>query len=181
MLAGVMLRPGVAHSGLGDKLMAVILQSWSQSDQTGACCFESRPNCSLHGESRKLAFWLIASVSLGVASGFCLMGYWPVMPFAGLEVGVLAWAFGVIKRRESDFEKLIIDHDLVDLVTRREGKTEERKLNKPWTRVVLVCERPHTNCHVLIRSAGQDSEVGCHLNDEGRLELAQMLKEQLAG
>jgi uncharacterized membrane protein len=108
------------------------------------------------------------------------MGYWPVMPFAGLEIGVLAWAFDVIGRRESDYEKLVIDEDRVDLFTRREGRIEERILNKHWTKVVLVCERPETNCHVLIRSEGKDSEVGCHLSDEGRHELAQMLKKQLA-
>jgi uncharacterized membrane protein len=159
--------------------MAVILQTLGRTDRTEACRFESRPNCSLHGASRRLAFWLIASVSMGVASGFCLMGYWPVMPFAGLEIGVLAWAFDVIRRRESDYEKLVIDHDSVNVFIRREGRIEERKLNRHWTKVILQCERSGANCHVLIRSAGKDSEVGCHLSDEERLELAQMLKKQL--
>jgi uncharacterized membrane protein len=157
------------------------LQSLGLADQTGPCCFESRPNCSLHGECRRLGFWIITSVSMGVASGFCLMGYWPVMPFAGLEIGVLAWAFEVIRQRESDYEKLVIDDGRVELVTRREGKIEARKLNKHWTKVVLVCERPESNCHVLIRSEGKDSEVGCHLIDEERLELARLLKRQLPG
>ena len=43
----------------------------------------------------------------------CLLGYWPVMPFAGLEMGVLAWAFEVIRRRELDYENLVIDRDRV--------------------------------------------------------------------
>jgi uncharacterized membrane protein len=160
--------------------MAVVLQTQGQADQRQACRFESRPNCSLHGASRKVAFWLIASVCIGVASGFCLMGYWPVMPFAGLEVGVLAWAFDVIRRRESDYESLVIEQDRVKLVTQREGKIEARELNRYWTTVVLRCERPGADCQVLIRSAGKDSEVGCHLNDEERLELAQMLKKELS-
>jgi uncharacterized membrane protein len=166
-------------SHLVDESMAVVLQSLGLADQSGPCCFESRPNCSLHGASRRLAFWSIAIVSMGVASGFCLLGYWPVMPFAGLEIGVLAWAFEVIKQRESDFEKLVIDDDRVDLLTRCEGKIEARKLNKHWTKVILVCERPETNCHVLIRSEGKDSELGCHLNDEERIELAKLLKKKL--
>ncbi|MGO9443197.1 MAG: DUF2244 domain-containing protein [Thiobacillaceae bacterium] len=160
--------------------MAVVLQTEGQADQPQACRFESRPNCSLHGTSRKLAFWLIASVCMGVASGFCLVGYWPVMPFAGLEIGVLAWAFDVIRRRESDYERLEIDQDRVMLVTRREGKIESRDLNRYWTKVIVQCDRPGADCHVLIRSAGKDSEVGCHLSDRERLELAQLLKKQLA-
>jgi uncharacterized membrane protein len=126
-----------------------------------------------------LAFWIIAAVSLGIASGFCLLGYWPVMPFAGIEVGVLAWAFGVIRRRESDYEELLIDRDRISITTRREGRTEKRELNTLWTRVQFVCERPGVNCRVLIRSAGLDTEVGRHLDDEGRRELAQALNRQL--
>ncbi len=159
--------------------MAVVVQTRGKLDSTGTCRFESRPNCSLSGASRKLAFWIIAIASLGIASGFCLLGYWPVMPFAGLEVGVLAWAFGVLRRRELDFESLVIDRDRISITTRREGRTEKRELNTLWTRVQFVCERPGANCRVLIRSAGLDTEVGRHLNDEGRRELAQALNKQL--
>ncbi len=159
--------------------MAVVVQIQGKLDTPGTCRFESRPNCSLSGASRKLAFWIIATVSLGIASGFCLLGYWPVMPFAGLEVGVLAWAFGVIAQRESDYEDLVIERDRINITTRREGRTEVRELNTLWTRVQLVCERPGANCRVLIRSAGRDTEVGRHLDDEGRRELAQALNRQL--
>ena len=159
--------------------MAVVVQTRGKLDSIGTCQFESRPNCSLSGASRNLAFWIIAAVSLGIASGFCLLGYWPVMPFAGLEVGVLAWAFGVIRRRESDYEELLIDRDRISITTRREGRTEKRELNTLWTRVQFVCERPGVNCRVLIRSAGLDTEVGRHLDDEGRRELAQALNRQL--
>lgn len=161
--------------------MAVVVQTREELDHTGTCRFESRPNCSLSGASRKLAFWVIAAVCLGVASGFCLLGCWPVMPYAGVEVGVLAWAFGVIGRREFDYENLVIDRDRVSIVTRREGRVEKRELNTLWTRVQLVCERPGSNCRVLIRSAGLATEVGCHLDDEGRRELAQVLSKQLTG
>jgi len=91
----------------------------------------------------------------------------------------LAWAFGVIRRRESDYEELLIDRDRISITTRREGRTEKRELNTLWTRVQFVCERPGVNCRVLIRSAGLDTEVGRHLDDEGRRELAQALNRQL--
>ncbi len=161
--------------------MAVVVQSRGQLDHSGACRFESRPNCSLSGASRKLAFRIIATVSLGIAGGFCLLGYWPVMPFAGLEVGVLAWAFDVIRRHESDYEDLVIDRDRVSIITRREGRVEKRELNALWTRVRIDCDRRGTNCRLLIRSQGLDTEVGRHLSDEGRIELAQVLSKQLSG
>lgn len=177
--AGVKSRLHVAGWRIG--LMAVVVQSRGELDHPGTCRFESRPNCSLPGTSRKVAFWIIATVSLGIAGGFCLVGCWPVMPFAGLEVGVLAWAFDVIRRRESDFEDLVIDRDQVSITTRREGKLEKRELNALWTQVRLECERPGANCRLLIRSQGLDTEVGRHLSDDGRIELARVLSKQLSG
>jgi uncharacterized membrane protein len=124
----------------------------------------------------------VASLTIqGLAGGFCLLGYWPVMPFAGLEVGVLAWAFDVIRRHESDYEDLVIDRDRVSIITRREGRVEKRELNALWTQVRVDCDRRGTNCRLLIRSQGLDTEVGRHLSDEGRIELAQVLSKQLSG
>jgi uncharacterized membrane protein len=161
--------------------MAAVVESRGEFDHSGACRFESRPNCSLPGTSRKLAFWIIATVSLAIAGGFCLVGCWPVMPFAGLEIGVLAWAFDVIRRRESDYEHLVIERDRVSVTTRREGRVEKRELNALWTQVRLDCDRPGTNCRLLIRSQGLDTEVGRHLSDEGRIALAQVLSKRLSG
>ena len=160
--------------------MVVVVQTGGELGHSGTCRFESRPNCSLPGASRKLAFWIIAVVSLGIASGFCLVGCWPVMPFAGLEVGVLAWAFDVIKRRESDYENVVIDRYRVSITTRREGRVEKRELNPLWTQVRILCDGPATNCRLLIRSQGLDTEVGRHLDDEGRIELAQLLSQRLS-
>jgi uncharacterized membrane protein len=159
--------------------MAMVLQTRDCAGKVAECRYESRPNCSLDKGSRKIAFWLIASVCFAVASGFCLLGYWPVMPFAGLEIGILAWAFEAIGRREADFEQIVIAQDRVELTTCRDGKMERRTMNRFWTRVILVCERPRSECRVFLSSAGKDTEVGRHLSDEERRELARTLKQQL--
>jgi hypothetical protein len=45
------------------------------------------------------AFLAIAAVSLGIATAFALAGAWPVLPFAGLELGALAWALLIPQHR----------------------------------------------------------------------------------
>jgi uncharacterized membrane protein len=41
----------------------------------------------------------LAAVTLAIGIGFALLGAWPILPFAGLEVLALAMAFVVQVRR----------------------------------------------------------------------------------
>lgn len=68
----------------------------------------STPNRSLGAEARLWALGAICATTLGVAAGATAIGAWPVMPFAGLEVALLAFAFRVLGRHDADFERLEI-------------------------------------------------------------------------
>ena len=158
--------------------MPLALDASPQSDQDRFSFF-SRPNCSLTRTERGRVFWGIATVTLLVASVFSWLGYWLILPFAGLEVGVLAWAFEALGREADDYESISICDDEI-LIERRQGKHFERRtLNCKWVKLVLVGARPGGKVKLALRSYGQETELGAYLTDEARLELAKALQTRI--
>lgn len=146
---------------------------------TGAFIFQSRPNHSLTRSQEALVFGSLAALCLATAMGFALMGYWMALPFAGLEVGALAWALRVLRRREDDYESLSIDGDLVRLEWRAGTHAERREMNRHWATVACDCRAPGRNCRLSVSSHGRATEIGQYLSDEGRLKLAATLRSRL--
>lgn len=148
-------------------------------EPAGAFVFHSSPRCSLTRTQSRLAFWTLAGVSLGVAMAFAALGYWPILPFAGLEIGILAWAFEAQRAREHDFETLTIDGDAVVLEWRNARQCGRRELNRQWMRVELDCAAPGMGCRLHVCSHGRGSEVGQFLSDDARQQLAVTLRSKL--
>lgn len=145
----------------------------------GAFVFQSRPNHSLTHTQERLVFRSLAALCFAVAAGFAFMGYWLILPFAGLEIGLLAWAFETLRNHEGDYETLTIAGDVV-VLERHVGKhAERREMNRQWARVVCDCRAPGRNCHVSVSSHGRATEVGQYLSDEARLQLAATLRSKL--
>lgn len=150
-------------------------------ESTGAFVFQSRPNHSLSRSQERLAFWSLAALCFTSAIGFALLGFWLILPFAGLEIGLLAWAFEALRSREGDFESLVIDGDVVVLEWQAGSRSGRRELNRRWARVVCDCRPPGRNCHLSVSSHGHATEVGQYLSDEARLQLAAVLRSRLQG
>lgn len=124
-------------------------------------------------------FWSLAALCFGLAIGFALMGYWLTVPFAALEVAVLAWAFKVLRSRERDYETLLIDGDLMVLEWHAGTQGERREMNRQWASVECACNKSGRNCRLNVSSHGRATEVGKYLSDEGRLQLAALLRSRL--
>jgi uncharacterized membrane protein len=138
--------------------------------------FLSRPNCSLTKRGRKQVFWSLVVLTLLIACAFAALGYWLTLPFAGLEIGVLAWAFEALGKRSGDYEALTIDADEV-LLERRQGEQIERlELNRQWVSLVQMKERSGGRVRVALRSHGRETELGLFLTDEARTELGGRLQ-----
>lgn len=140
--------------------------------------FISRPNSSLTRVQRQRVFWGLAGLCFAIASAFAALGYWLVLPFAGLEIGLLAWAFEAIRGRESDFESVTIRGDTLILEWHDGQRSGRREMNRQWARVICQCRRSG-RCRVSLRSHGKETELGQFLSDEGRLALARTLRQQL--
>lgn len=149
------------------------------SESAGAYVFRSSPNRSLTRPQQRLFFWSVAGLSLTTASTFAFLGYWPVLPFAGLEIGLLAWALGELRRQEGDYESLVIDGDVVVLEWLKGGQSGRREMNRRWVQVNCGCASPGKNCRLSVSSHGRATEVGRYLSDEARLQLAATLRSRL--
>ncbi|MEL7309870.1 MAG: DUF2244 domain-containing protein [Pseudomonadota bacterium] len=105
--------------------------------------FELAANCSL-SESQAIGFFcLIAGVSLTIAIGCALMGYWPILPFAGLELALFGWALRTTWRRAQHREFIIIDAEQIELQrTDAEGQPVDTiQIPRSWTQVSLIADR----------------------------------------
>lgn len=149
-------------------------QQWQED--TEPLSFRFSPNCSLSPRAEKQAFWIIAGSTLMASSVISMMGYWLVMPFAGLEIGILAWAFETLGKRRGDYESVRVLGDDLHLESRRGNRTNVSCVNRYW--VDLFTRRDGVSGHMqlMVRSHGRETEVGMFLTDDDRMALFRMLK-----
>ena len=137
----------------------------------------STPNRSLGVDARRWALAAMAATTLGIAGGAAAFGAWPVMPFAGLEVALLAFAFHVLGRHDADFERLEIAQHRV-LVEVREARNASRFVaHMPWARVEMRSRGGR--CTLRLAYAGKSVPLGRMLSDEGRRQLAEDLRGRI--
>ena len=138
--------------------------------------YTARRNNSLSSSGRRLVFAFILTVSFGIAAAFSLvLGAWPILPFAGLEMAVLYVAFRYIDCHAADYERITIRGDSVAVEVRDGTDVARFELSRYWAQV--VCE--HEGARLALRSHGREIEVGRHLCDEQRLEMARGLAREL--
>ncbi len=142
--------------------------------ETADYVYTARRNNSLSSSGRLLVFGFILTVSLGIAVAFSLIfGAWPILPFAGTEMGVLYLAFRYIDRHSADYERVTIRDDSVAVEVREGREIKRFEMNRCWAQV--VCDGPR----LALRSHGREIEIGRHLCEEQRREMAVDLKRQL--
>lgn len=137
---------------------------------------EIAPNCSLSARGAALFFAGLCLVSFGIAGTMAVRGFWPVLPFAGLEMALLGWALYVCQRRRSQREIITVSESDVRVERRDASHSVEIVFPRHWTRVTL--RRPHSPLHpscLTLESHGRRCEVGRFLTEQERLGLAQRL------
>ena len=138
----------------------------------------SVPNRSLAPFGRRLVLGMIATSTFGVAAGAAMIGAWPVMPFAGLEVALVALAFRVVQLHDEDFERLEIDEHEIRIEARRATKVTRFVAYRPWAKVVV--RDSGMRCTLRLAYRGRSEPLGRLLSDEGRRALAGRLRGRIA-
>ena len=145
--------------------------------RTGACRIVLQPNRPLSWRATQWAWVLLSIPALILALGLAALGFWPILPFAGLELALLYLAFYLSSRRQYGQERLsITQRDII--ITRLRGSRRSRvRLPRAWTRLHLT-EGPgrwHPP-RIALRYRGELTEIGHELNEPERRQLIQTLR-----
>ena len=142
---------------------------------------ELAANCSLTPRTALLFVGSLALVTLGLAGFLALQGFWPVLPFAGIEIGLLAWAVRASMRDGQQREVIEVSEDMVVVRRSRGGNGQNAVFPRHWARVKLRDPlRAPLPSRLVIESHGRACVVGRFLTEEERLGLAKHL-QQLVG
>jgi uncharacterized membrane protein len=142
---------------------------------------ELTPNCSLTPQGARLFVGSLAAATFGVAILCASRGLWPVLPFAGLEIGLLASAVRASMLRGTESEVIVVSDAEVVVERRAPGGSLRTVFPRHWARVTLRGPlRARHPSRLTIESHGRSCEVGGFLTEDERLRLASRL-ERLVG
>jgi uncharacterized membrane protein len=130
-------------------------------------------NCSISPAGLAGVFAVLALVVLVIGTGFAIAGAWLVLPFAGLEVLLLATAYLLYARHAADYERIELEADRLTVEVAEAEKTARYQMDVRRARVCVEKDR------VVLRGAGKELELGRHLDAERRAELAAQLQKRL--
>jgi uncharacterized membrane protein len=138
------------------------------------------PNASMSPRQALLFFAGMCLICIGIAAMFTVRGYWPVLPFAGLELLALGAALLVVLRRNRYREVLWFEGERVRLECGLVGKGARLRCEWPRSQLRVWIEAgPHaTSPTQLVLACGpQRTMLGGCLTDAERAALARRLKE----
>lgn len=146
------------------------------------------PNQSLTWRESLVFFAATALLSLAVALAFAAQGFWPILPFAGLELLALGAALYLVAHSGRRRQMITITGDLIRIEKGRlrsgaanGGPDRCDEFTRPWVRVELSSPRKGWYpSRLTIGNAGRRVTVGEFLTDEERLELQARLQSLLA-
>ena len=139
-----------------------------------------RPSPPLSPRALLWILGIVAAVNIAFGLSFVLHGAWPIAPFLGLDVALLAWAFRastVAARRE---ERVVLTP--AQLLVKRQfprKPAREWRFNPYWVRVVMDDPPEHAS-QLELWSHGKFLRIGQFLAPEERARFAQVLKRALS-
>ncbi len=139
----------------------------------------ARRNHSLSPAGRQFVLASFFLVSIAISLAFLAAGAWPVLPFAGLELATVFWAFWYMERHAADFESIVIDAERIVIERRERGQASRFEFNRYWARVSCVAAQPGQRACLVVRSHGREVVFGRHLPEEKILEVAARVKQRL--
>jgi uncharacterized membrane protein len=143
----------------------------------GLLRIEICPNCSLSVRGAVMFFGSLCFISFSVAGMLAIQGFWPILPFAGLEMLGLGWALKVSLGRRFHRQTITVTDDQVSIESRDRVDTSQVVFPRHWAQVKL--RRPASRLHpsrLVIESHGRWCEVGSFLTEAERRGLALRLQ-----
>ncbi|SNY90495.1 Uncharacterized membrane protein [Cohaesibacter sp. ES.047] len=153
-----------------------------------ATCLEREPyfNAHLHpyrSLGRTGFYWLMALVFLAlffVSIPFFLIGAWPILGFAGLDILILYWAFRRNYRDARAQEQVLITPETVEIIHQSAaGERHAVSYNPYWVRLETKHEEDKGMTELALTSHGRRTVIGAFLHACERESLADALSGAL--
>ena len=122
----------------------------------------------------------VAAINLAFMISFALNGAWPIAPFMGADVAILAWAFRQSRIAAAREEHVTLTRSQL-LVARRPAPDGHREiaLNPYWVRVEMD-DPPKAGSQLTLWSHGRGVRIGSFLPPFEKVEAARRLRAALA-
>ena len=143
-------------------------------EERGGFSLTLKRNCSTTPAALASVFAALALVVLAIAAGFAAVGAWLVLPFAGLEVALLAAAFLLHARRAADYESFELRRGCLTVEVAEAQRRRRFAVDARVARVRVQGERAW-----LCAAGEEELEVGRHLDAQTRLRFAAELTRRL--
>jgi uncharacterized membrane protein len=148
---------------------------------TAAHHFDLSPHCSLSARGAVVFLNSICAPTFGVAGAATVLGFWPVLPFAGAEMLLLGWALYTNMQRRREHETIDVSETQV-VVRYSHGEPQSFVFPRHWAQVKIRRPKsPLHRSHLVIESHGRRCEVGKFLTEEERQQLAAELRCLVGG
>jgi uncharacterized membrane protein len=139
-----------------------------------------RPSPPMSAHALKMIVAVVAGINLAFMLYFVAQGAWPVAPFMGLDVALLAWAFRESRIAARAYERITLHVSELRIEKHpAKGAAVEATFNPYWVRVDLVPWTEFSN-RLYLRSHGRTVQVGSFLPPQAREGFAQTLKSALS-
>ncbi len=138
---------------------------------------EIAPYCSLTPRGARWFFVSVCVASLSIALPISLLGFWLVLPFAGLEIALLAWALRTSMARRHQRQTITISETAVKIEDVIPPQTRCVEFPRHWAQVrIRAGGSPRYPSRLTVESHGRRHEIGHFLNEQERLGLATRLR-----
>jgi uncharacterized membrane protein len=112
-----------------------------------------------------------------MAGFLAAQGFWPVLPFAGLELALLGWALYASLQRRHHVQSILVTDEQVIVEETNPKSRSHMVFPRHWAQVKLrSAKSPLHPSRLLIESHGRGCEIGSFLNEQERQGLAQRLR-----
>jgi uncharacterized membrane protein len=130
-------------------------------------------NCSISPAGLACVFAALAIAVLAIGAGFALLGAWLILPFAGLEVLLLAGAFFLQARHATDHERIELEGERLRIDVADGRRVARYELDARHVRIAV------DEGALVLRSPRERIELGRHLDAESRAAFATELQRRL--
>jgi uncharacterized membrane protein len=130
-------------------------------------------NCSISPAGLACVFAALAVAVLAIGAGFALLGAWLILPFAGLEVLLLAGAFVLQGRHATDYERIELADGRLHIALSEGSRVSRYEFDARSVRIAMA------EGALLLRDPRQSLEIGRHLDAASRSRFSAELQKRL--